>query len=394
LALIFLVGVDLRVVMLAVPPVIPAIHRDLSLDEKGIAALSSLPVLVLALAAVPGSLLIARLGARRALLAGLVVVTFAGAARGLIPLAALLFGMTLLMGIGIAVSQPASPSVVKDWFPAHVGLATAMYANGVLVGEILPVTLAPWILTAVRESWGLSLALWSLPVLFTVAAIVLLTRGHGPAAGEPLAPWWPDWRSWRTWQAGLLLGCMSALYWSANAFLPDLLHTSGRPNLVTPALAVLNAAQLPTSILITLAPSRFVGHRWPFLLGGGTVALAVPAMVLMPGAWVVFWAAVLGAVSGLVFVCALALPPLLSAPQDVARLSAAMFTITYTLSFTGPLLGGAAWDVTGVPLSAFVPASLGGLAMIALAARLHLGPAPDRSSRQATAAHLSGNRPG
>jgi CP family cyanate transporter-like MFS transporter len=386
LALILLVGVDLRVVMLAVPPVIPAIHRDLALDEKGIAALSSLPVLVLALAAVPGSLLIARLGARRALLAGLVVVAFAGAARGLVPVAGLLFAMTFLMGVGIAVSQPAAPSVVKDWFPAQVGLATAMYANGVLLGEIMPVTLAPWILTAVRNSWGLSLALWSLPVVFTVAAIAGLTPGHGRAPGEPLAPWWPDWKSWRTWQAGLLLGCMSALYWSANAFLPDLLHTSGRLSLVTPALAVLNAAQLPISVLITLAPSRFVGHRWPFLLGGVTVALAVPAMVLMPGAWVVFWAAILGAVSGLVFVCALALPPLLSEPRDVARLSAAMFTITYALSFTGPLLGGAAWDATGVPLSAFVPATLAGLAMVALAVRLRLGPAPGDSTRQQTAA--------
>jgi CP family cyanate transporter-like MFS transporter len=379
--------------MLAVPPVIPAIHRDLGLDEKGIAALSSLPVLVLAVAAVPGSLLIARLGARRALLAGLVVVAFASAARGLLPLTALLFAMTFLMGAGVAVSQPASPSIVKDWFPARVGLATAVYANGVLVGEILPVTFAPWVLAAVRGSWGLSLALWSLPVLLTVVAIVLLTPDRSPAAGEPLAPWWPDWRSWRTWQAGLLLGCMSALYWGANAFLPDLLHGTGRPHLVTPALAVLNGAQLPISIIITLAPSRFIGRRWPFLVGGATMALAVPAMVLMPGAWVVFWTAVLGVVSGLVFVCALALPPLLSAPEDVARLSAAMFTITYALSFTGPLLGGAAWDATGVPLTAFVPAWLAGFAMVVLAARLRLGPVPGPSSRQAAATRLSGNRP-
>ena len=372
LGLLWLAGADLRVIMLAVPPVIPTIHRDLGLDEKGIGALSSLPVLLLAVAAVPGSLLVARLGARRALITGLVVVALSSAGRGLGPSIPVLFAMTVLMGIGVAISQPASPSVVKDWFPARVALATAVYANGVLVGEILPTSLAPWALAAARGSWELSLVLWSLPVLLTAVAIALLTPQHAPAADTPDPPWWPDWRSWPTWQAGLLLGCISIMYWGANAFIPELLHSTGRPSLSTPALALLNGAQLPTSIVITLAPSRFIGHRWPFVVSGLTMAVGVPAMVLAAGAWLLVWTAILGVVSGLVFVCALALPPLLAAPENVARLSAAMFTITYTCSFIGPVLGGAAWDATGIPATAFVPAWLSGLAMLALAARLQL----------------------
>ena len=104
LVLLWLAGVDLRVIMLAVPPVIPTIHQDLGLDEKGIAALTSLPVLLLALAAVPGSLLVARLGARRALITGLVVVALSSAGRALGPSAAVLFAMTLVMGVGVAIS--------------------------------------------------------------------------------------------------------------------------------------------------------------------------------------------------------------------------------------------------------------------------------------------------
>lgn len=376
----WLVGVDLRLVMLAVPPVLPAIHRDLGLDEASVGVLNSLPLLVLALAAVPGSLLIAHLGARRALLVGVVVIAVAGAARGLGPLAPVLFGMTLLMGAGVAVSQPASPSVIKDWFPSQVGLATAVYANGVLVGEIIPTSLAGWVLAAVGGSWQLGLAFWSLPVLFTAAALALLTPHRARSEDEPPARWWPDWRRWQTWQAGLLLGCMSLVYWGTNAFLPDLLHSTGRAGLTTLALAVLNAAQLPISVLMTLTPSLFIGRRWPFLAAGAAIAVAVPGMVLVPGGWVLPGAALLGVVSGMVFVCALALPPLLSAPEDVARLSAAMFTITYTCSFIGPFLGGAAWDATGVPSTAFVPAWLAGLAMFALGARLHLTPSLARST--------------
>jgi CP family cyanate transporter-like MFS transporter len=380
LALIWLVGGDLRLVMLAVPPVLPAVHRDLGLDEKSVAALNSLPLLVLAAAAVPGSLLISRLGARRALLTGLLAIALAGAARGVGPLPPMLFSMTLLMGAGVAVSQPASPSVIKDWFPAQVGLATAVYANGMLVGEILPVSLSEAVLHAVGGSWELSLAFWSLPVLLTAAALALLTPHRARPEDEPPARWWPDWGRWQTWQAGLLLGCMSLLYWGANGFLPDLLHSSNRAGLVTPALAVLNAAQLPVSVLITLRPSLFIRRRWPFLLSGAAMVAGVPGMLLAPGASVLLWTGLLGAVSGLVFVCALALPPLLSAPEDVARMSAAMFTITYTCSFVGPFLGGAAWDATGIPFTAFAPAFLAGLVMLALGARLRLRPSSEAAA--------------
>src|SRR5437016_3475445 len=84
-----------------VPPVLPAIHRDLHLDEKLVGALTGLPILLLAAAAVPGSLLVARLGARRALAVGLGLVAGAGAARGVGPSTPLLLAMTVLVGLGI-----------------------------------------------------------------------------------------------------------------------------------------------------------------------------------------------------------------------------------------------------------------------------------------------------
>src|SRR4051812_44024483 len=94
LALLWLAGADLRLTMLAVPPVLPLIHRDLALGEAAVAALTGVPVLLLGLAAVPGSLLIARIGPRRTLIAGLVVIAASSALRGLGPSTAVLFGMT------------------------------------------------------------------------------------------------------------------------------------------------------------------------------------------------------------------------------------------------------------------------------------------------------------
>src|SRR6202030_4342025 len=64
-ALLWLAGAALRLTVLAVPPVLPAIHADLNLSETEVGILTGLPSLLFALAAVPGSLLIARLGPAR-----------------------------------------------------------------------------------------------------------------------------------------------------------------------------------------------------------------------------------------------------------------------------------------------------------------------------------------
>ena len=138
LALLWLIGAQLRLTILAVPPVLPLIHRDLALSEKAIGVLSALPVLLLALAAIPGSLMVARLGARRGCILGLAIVAIAGAARGLGPSAPMLYGMTLAMGVGVALMQPTLPTLVSEWFAARAGFATGIYANGLLICEAVP----------------------------------------------------------------------------------------------------------------------------------------------------------------------------------------------------------------------------------------------------------------
>src|SRR2546423_15674461 len=100
LVLLWLGGVDLRLTLLAVPPLIPLIHRELNLDEKAVGALVSLPVVLFALAAVPGSLLIARLGVRRALAVGLAAVGGFGGLRGFGPGPPGVFGGALVLGLG------------------------------------------------------------------------------------------------------------------------------------------------------------------------------------------------------------------------------------------------------------------------------------------------------
>lgn len=369
---------DLRITVLCVPPLIPAIHRALPFDEKGISLLTGMVPALLALAAIPGSLLISRLGARRTMVAGLVVVAAAGAARGLGPAVSTLLLATLVMALGIAVIQPAFPSLVRDWFPLQVGLATAVYSNGLLMGEIIPAALTTQLAAALHSSWELALAAWSVPVLITAGLVLLGTPHERPDAARPPARWWPNWRDPETWYLGLIFGAASAVYWGSNAFIPDYLHATGRPALVAPAITALNGGQIPASILIAVFSRRVIAHRWPFVGMGVLTGAGLVGFLAMPGAWAVFWAALFGFTAAATLVLTLALPPLLVEAADVHRISAAMFTITYTCSFSIPFVAGAAWDATHVAWIAFSPVALAAVMMAGLALLLRL-PSPTRA---------------
>src|ERR1700686_1382945 len=141
LLLLWLAGIALRLTILAVPPVIPLIHDQLSLSATQIGILTGLPSMLFAIAAVPGSLLIARLGVRTALVVGLSLTAIGGALRGALPEVAWLYAMTVAMGAGVAIMQVTMPPAVRAWFPERIGFATAVYTNGLLFGEIVPVAL-------------------------------------------------------------------------------------------------------------------------------------------------------------------------------------------------------------------------------------------------------------
>jgi MFS transporter, CP family, cyanate transporter len=382
LLLLWLGGVDLRLTMLAVPPLIPLIHRELHLDEKSVGALVSLPVLLLAIAAVPGSLLIAKLGVRGALMAGLGFVAVFGALRGFGPSTLVLFTSTFLMGVGVAVSQPAFPSLVREWFPRRIAIATAVYSNGILVGETLPTALTTpvGVLPAAHGDWRWALALWSVLVVVSAVAIVIAapTRRKVAQAALP-ARWWPSWLEGQTVRIGLVMGMASAVYFGTNAYVPDFLDQTGRHNLISPTLAVLNGAQLLTGPAV-LIWQRLLTGRVGFIGSSALMVVAQLGIVLTPGAGVILWAFVLGFAAALAFIVVLTLPPRLAAAGDVHRMSAAIFTVQYGVAFVVPLTAGALWDATGVAVLAFAPGVAAAAAMAWLVLPLRI-PSAGRASR-------------
>ena len=371
LALLWLAGIDLRLTILALPPVLPLIHRDLDLSEKLVAALTNLPVLLFAIVALPGSLLIARIGARHALLAGLVLTALGSAGRGLGPSMPMLFLMTFVMGAGISIMQPALPSLVSEWFESRPGLPTAVYSNGLLIGEVLGASLTlPLVLPLAGGSWGASFAIWSVPVLATAGLIAAATPNRRPRFGTLTPQWWPDWRDPQTWEVGLILGGGSSIYFAANTFIPDYLHATGADDLIGPCLTWLNAGQLPASFLVAGFPDRITGKKGP-LVALSLVTLGGLGLLLTPlPSAQVLGSGILGFAAAFALILTLALPPILTEARDVHRLSAGMFAIGYLTAFLVPFLGGVAWDATAIPAASFLPIVVGVAMVLAVAARL------------------------
>ena len=368
LLLLWLSGAALRLTILAVPPVIPLIHDQLDLSATQIGILTGLPSMLFAFAAVPGSLLIARLGVRTALIVGLLVTAIGGALRGALPDVTWLYAMTIAMGAGVAIMQVTMPPAVRVWLPSRIGFATALYTNGLLVGEILPVALMLIVvLPMVGGSWQLGFVFWSVPV----AVIAVAVMAFAPRA--PVNPalarrkWWPDWRNMLIWRLGFMLGTVNAVYFATNAFLPDYLRGAGQAEWTGPALTALNIGQLPASFILLAVAGRLERKAWPYVMCGLLSAIATAGMVFGTGVWIVAAAGLQGFADAGILVLVLALPPLLSPPDDVHRVTAAMFTISYSCAVVVPIVSGALWDASGIASMAFLPMGLCGILLVILA---------------------------
>jgi MFS transporter, CP family, cyanate transporter len=90
-------------------------------------------------------------------------------------------------------------------------------------------------------------------------------------------------------------------------------------------------------------------------------------IALMDARWIVFWSAMIGFAEAITLILVLALPSILSAPDDVHRTSAAMFTVSYSCAMVISVLGGWLWDLTHLPIAWLAPVALCEVAIIVLA---------------------------
>ncbi|MBK1851476.1 MFS transporter [Marinobacter sp. 1-4A] len=345
--LLWLAGVYLRIPILVAPPLAPFIGDELALSQTLTGALTTLPILMLAIGAMPGSLSISRMGPRNTLALAMLVMVIGSAGRGLAPDTITLMLTSAVMGVGIAMMQPALPALLPRWLePKNLALGSAIYMNGMLMGEFIGAGITlPVIMPLLDDSWRATMLVWSLPALLVAAALFLPKRDLARPTRK--AAWLPDWKNPLTLKLGLLLGVSGSLFFGVNAYLAALLEQRGEFENLTEALFWYNFAQVVASLLMLKMARYWVGRKAPLLIMLILSLLGTIGLLMFSGWWAIASATFMSFTAGILLIMMVALPPLLVPASETGRLSAGNFLVGYTMAFTVPMLGGLLSDWTG-----------------------------------------------
>ena len=376
LAVLWLVGWTLRVPILAAPPLATHIADAFELGEAGIGALTTLPVVAVAFGAIPAAWIIARSSLRQVIVGGLLVMVAASVARGLVPTTAMLFMVSIVMGLGVAVFQTALPAATRCWTPTHVALGSAVYLNGMMLGELSGAGLTlPLVLPLAGGDWRFSLVLWAIPILLIAALVALVRLPIAPSAAKIIESTCPSpskslpkWSDGRVWQYGLLLASSVVAFFVINAYSGTVLRARGEIESLQGLLFAYNATPLFASFIVLAVP-KWIGLRAPIAVSAILAAAGLAGFAVLEG-WA-SWASALvtGCASTVELILLVSLPPAIARGIAVTRLSAGMTLIGFAISFFLILIGGLFADKTGWIEMALIPSLVFMLAALAALGR-------------------------
>ena len=298
LAAIFALALNLRPAMAAVGPLLDLIEGATGMDSTAASLLTTLPVAMIGLGTLSIRPLRRRLGERRGILLGALLIGAACLARAVLRDAAGLIASAAVVGVGVALIQALAPVVIKRAFPARFGTVMAVYTTGIMGGAAIAAATAAGLAEAVGWAW--TLAMWSLPAF--VAAVVWLMAARDPAAEEPdraavteaTHPETPFWKQGRAWSLVLIMGLGTSAYTLVLAWLPPFYVDLGQARATAGyLLSGMTGAEVTAGVIVSLVIARFPDRRVPILtalvlaligLAGLVVApvtMAVPVVVVM-----------------------------------------------------------------------------------------------------------------
>ena len=370
--LLWLAGVYLRIPVLVAPPLAPFISNELALTQALTGALTTLPILMLAIGSMPGSLAIARIGPRNTLALAMVIMVIGSAGRGLMPDTLTLMIASAVMGIGVSMMQPSLPALLPRWLePHHLALGSAIYMNGMLMGEFIGAGITlPVLMPLLDNSWRATLVAWSLPALLVAAALFLPKRDRAKPVRK--VAWLPDWHNPLTLRIGLLLGLSGSLFFGLNAYMGNLLQHQGQFDKLPNALFWYNLAQVFASLIMLKMARYWVGRRGVIATLASISLLGAIGAVMLTGWWSIVSATLMSLVAGMLLILLVAIPPLVVSAAETGRLSAGTFLVGYTVAFCVPMLGGVVADWTGDARHALMLMITYGLLVLPLAFTLNL----------------------
>lgn len=366
---VVLVALNMRGSITVVPPLLGEVTGDLGITPATAGLLTSLPVLMFALAAPASAWLGRRFGAGHAVILGVLLI-LVGTVGRVLGGAAVLFAGTAVIGVGITIANILVPVVIKRDFGRHASRVTGYFvatmAVGATLASALAVPLAGWL------QWRGALAAWAVLVPIAVVGWWLhvtrherVERGarareaapgtseaglatHTPAAGASHSDGYV-WRIPLAWAISLAFGSQSALFYATTTWMPSILieRAGLSAGVAGVALSIFQITALPTALTVAglcrLRPTQ--GWLGATLAGGWLVTIG--GLLFLPDLWPL-WAVVGGLAQGGGFTFVLTLIVLRGADEHVVRALGSMGQlIGYLIAAAGPVAVGWLAQATG-----------------------------------------------
>jgi MFS transporter, CP family, cyanate transporter len=201
---------------------------------------------------------------------------------------------------------------------------------------------------AVADDWRRALLVISaLSILSLVAWIMLGGVDRRPAGGATGARRLP-WGDATGWLLVAVFGLQSVLFYGIVSWLPNAFVERGwNPTDAGALIGVFNGVGLVTTIGVPLFADR-LGPRRPQLVVASIIAVVGLVGIILAPDLAFAWVAVLGLALGAVFPLVLTLPlDVADDPARVGSVAALMLLGGYMVSSVGPVILGAARDLTG-----------------------------------------------
>ena len=172
----------------ALAPLVPVIESDLAMSHSAMGRVLGAWQFVFILAAIPCGILLDRLGPRRAMLGGALLMAISAFWRSVATDEVSLLLAVGIFGLGGPIISTGAPKVVSAWFESSQrGLAMGIYVTGPGIGAIVGLLLTNAVLLpALDNDWRQVLRLWGGFTLvaavawFVISARLALGPSHLP----------------------------------------------------------------------------------------------------------------------------------------------------------------------------------------------------------------------